>query len=107
MQPLATDVRYLTRMYVDGYAKTDTDGDLTAHYARGRPLLMYFFPGAKTATLDEPGISVAESSMVAKVPWTREFRPGDRLADRDGRMLWEVVSETTYPGHQRLELRPL
>ena len=106
MQPLATDVRVLRRLYIDG-TEDGEPGDAVARYTEGKVFRCAFFPSAKTATQEETGISVSESRMVVKVPWTRCFRPGDRLADEDGRALWEVVSETTYPGHQRLEVRPI
>lgn len=106
MQSLATDVRRMRRLYVDG-TEEGQDGDAVARYVQGRLRDLYFFPSSSTVVQEEMGISVAESRMIVKAPWCSEFRPGDRLADEDGTVRWEVVSETTYPGHQRMEVRPL
>lgn len=107
MQPLATDVRTMRRLRVDGTAEGEP-GDAVARYRDEGERTLYFFPGPQTRTENDVGISVDASTYTVKAPYCREFRPGDRLADRcDGTPLYEVVSVTDYPGHQRMEVRPI
>lgn len=106
MQPLATDVRVMRRMYRDGTVE-GAPGDAVSAFSDGGVFRLFFFPGSQTATVEEAGVSVAEARRTVKAPWCDCFRPGDRLADLDGTMLWEVVAETTYPGHQTMEVRPI
>lgn len=105
MQPLAIDVRQMRHLAVSG--ASGEDGDAIAEYRDMGLRALYFFPAPQTASLEEMGVSASESRMTVKAPWTKEFRPGDRLADEDGKMLWEVLSVTDYPGHQTMEVRPL
>lgn len=106
MQPLATDVRVMTRLYVDGTEENEL-GDVIAHYRTGSRVRLYFFPAPQTFSQAEGGVSVTESRLTVKAPYSRMFRPGDRLADADGTPRYEVVSVTDYPGHQTMEVQPI
>lgn len=106
MQPLATDVRLMRRLYVDG-TEDGGVGDAVASYKDGGLYRLCFFPAPQVMTPNELGVSVADSRMTVKAPYCRDFRPGDRLADSDGTPQWEVLSVTDYPGHQSMEVCPL
>ena len=106
MQPLATDVRTMLRLYVDGTEENE-QGDVLARYKMGAKHRLYFFPAPQTHTQTESGVSVAESRMTVKAPYSKEFRPGDRLAEVDGTPRYEVLTVTDYPGHQTMEVQPL
>lgn len=106
MQPLATDVRIMRRLRVDGTEEGEP-GDAVARYVDEGERTLYFFPGPQTRSETDTGISVDASTLTVKAPYSREFRPGDRLADRCGNPLFEVVTVTDYPGHQTMGVRPL
>lgn len=106
MQPLSTDVRTMYRLYVEGTEENEM-GDVIARYRMGAKVRLYFFPAPQTYAQAEGGVSVADSRMTVKVPYSRMFRPGDRLAEADGTPRYEVLSVTDYPGHQTMEVQPL
>ena len=106
MQPLATDVRTMYRLYVEETEENDM-GDVIAHYRMGAKVRLYFFPAPQTFTQGENGVTVSESRMTVKAPYCKTFRPGDRLAEADGTPRYEVLTVTDYPGHQTMEVQPL